>query len=543
MADKTVQKITRVVLMACLGLYAGLSASAAEVPPGVHLASKQEIVRGNGEEPATLDAQLAESNESFNIINDLFEGLVRTAADGRAEPALEASWDSKNNRVWTFHLRPGLTWSDGSPITARDVVFSWRRLADPKTASPYASFANYAHIANAQAVTAGKLPPDQLGVTALDDHTVQVTLDQPVSYFLQFVAHPSLFPVSEHNVEHYGDKWTLPGHMVSSGAYKLAQWVVNEKVVLERNDKYWDNAHTVINRVTFLPLNDGTAELNRYRAGEISITNTIPSVDFPQMKKSLPDQIKSTPVLSVFYFQFNNNKPPFTDVRVRQAINLSLNKGIIAEKVIGKGQQPAWAVLPLSMGGIKIRPPEWAAWSQQQRVHKAQALLKSAGYSSAHPLTFTLLYNTTDDNRRIAIAAASMWKETLGAHVTLQNEEWKTMLDTMHQGKFDMVRYTWIGDYNEPSTFLNTFRIGDSQNTCLYHSEAFDAAVKAAGAAQTLAESQADYQKASDIIAADSPVVPVFYGVQNQLVKPAVGGFAPSPLGFYYTKDLYLKTK
>ncbi len=303
-------------------------------------------------------------------------------------------------------------------------------------------FADYAHILNAQAVTDGKLPPEKLGVTAPDDLTVKVELDQPVSYFLQFVAHPSLFPVSRRNVEKYGDAWTRPGNMVSSGPYQLSQWVVNEKIVLTRNARYRDNARTVIERVTFLPLSDGSAELNRYLAGEIGITDIIPSIDFPRMKKERPEEIHTTPVLSVFYFQFNNTKPPFTDVRVREALNLALDKSVIAGRVMGKGQQPAWTVLPLSMGGITLVPPAWAGWTQAQREEKARALLRDAGFSATHPLSFSLLYNTSGDNQRIAIAAASMWKKTLGAEVTLQNQEWKTMLDTMHQGQFDLVRYT-----------------------------------------------------------------------------------------------------
>ncbi|AXF78149.1 ABC transporter substrate-binding protein [Erwinia tracheiphila] len=522
-------------------LQISVEADAARVPTGTALAPVQEIVRGNGTEPATLDVQRAESNEAFNIINDLFEGLVSIDAGGQPRPALAASWETSDNVTWTFHLRSGLTWSDGSPLTARDVVFSWRRLADPKTASPYASFADYAHIKNAVQVMQGKLAPDQLGITAPDDRTVKVTLEQPVSYFLQFVAHPSLFPVSEHNLEQYGDSWTRPGHMVSSGPYKLEQWVVNEKIVVSRNGRYWNNADTVINKATYLPLSDSTAELNRYLAGEINLTDTISAIDFPRMKKERPSEVKVSPILGVFYYEINNRRAPFNDARVRQALDLALDKGVIANKVLGKGQQPAWTVLPLSMGETALTPPEWATWTQEKRVAKAQALLQAAGYSSSHPLQFSLLYNASEDNRRLAIAAASMWKKTLGAQVNLQNQEWKTLLDTMHQGQFDMVRYLWAGDYNEPSTFLNTFRSGDSQNTAFYRSPAFDAAVKAAGLASTSKEAAKYYQQASNIISSDAPVIPVFYSVQNRMVKPQVGGYAPSTLGFYYMKDLYLR--
>ncbi|WP_371328487.1 ABC transporter substrate-binding protein [Pantoea sp. 1.19] len=516
---------------------------AAEVPPGTRLAAQQEIVRGNGAEPSTLDPQKVETNDASNIIVDLFDGLVQLDRAGKPQPGLAASWDNRDNRVWTFHLRPNLQWSDGTPLTAHDVVFSWRRLADPKTGSPYASFVNYAHLEHAQAVIDGQLPVEKLGVTALDDSTVQVTLSQPVGYFLQFVAHTSLFPVSEKHVRQYGDSWTRPGKMVSSGAYSLDDWVVNEKIVLTRNPRYWNNDKTVIERVSFLPIADAAAEVNRFRSGEIGITSVIPAEQYAQMQQQHPDEVVNSPVQAVFYYQFNTEKAPFNDVRVRQALNLAIDKNIIAQKVTAKGQLPADAVLPLTMGEIHLRPPAWAAESQDARTARAKALLAEAGFTAAHPLRFTLLYNIAGDNQRIAIAVASMWKKTLGAQVKLQNQEWKTMVDVMHSGQFDVVRYTWGADYDEPSSFLNTFRTGDSQNLSRYRSQAFDEAVAEAGKAATPAGAQAWYQKASDIIGNDMPVIPIVYSMRNQLVRSDIGGFWSSPMGLYFTRDLYVKAR
>ncbi|MBS0856284.1 MULTISPECIES: ABC transporter substrate-binding protein [unclassified Tatumella] len=527
--------------MVLAGLCVSPLVMAATVPAGTSLATTQNLVRGNGAEPATLDPDKVEDNSSMAIINDLFEGLVRVDDKGIVTPALADSWHTSDHKTWIFHIRPGVRWSDGSPISAQDFVYSWRRLSAPQTASPYASFTANAHILNAQAVIDGKMPPDQLGVSAPDSSTLKVVLDQPVSYFLQFVAHPSLFPVSEKDVEKYGDTWTQPGHMVSSSAYQLTDWVVNEKVTLKRNPRYWDNAHTVINQVTFLPVSDSSAELNRYLAGEINITSTIPAIDFSRMKKEKPQEVFAAPELSVFYFDINSGRAPFNDARVRQALNLALNKDIISEKVLGMGQKAAWTVAPLSMGGVSITPPAWAGWTPGQRIAKARELLKEAGYSASRPLRFSVLYNNNADNQRIAIAAASMWKSALGVSVTLQNQEWKSMLDTMHQGQFQLVRYTWGADYNEYSTFLNTFRSGDSNNTGNYSNKAFDHEIAAAQLAQTPAETATDYQKAMEIAANDAPAIPVFYGAQDYMVNRRVGGFAPSLLGFYYTKDLYLK--
>lgn len=526
-------------------LFAGLCFSSvafsAVVPAGTQLAATQNLVRGNGAEPATLDPDKVEDNSSMAVINDLFEGLVRVENNGHIIPALADSWQTSDHKTWTFHIRSGATWSDGSPITAQDVVYSWRRLSDPKTASPYASFTANAHILNAQAVIDGKMPTDKLGVYAPDSSTVKVVLDQPVSYFLQFVAHPSLFPVSEKDVKTYGDSWTQPGHMISSSAYQLSDWIVNEKITLKRNPRYWDNAHTVINQVTFLPISDGSAELNRYLAGEIDITSTIPAIEFARMKKERPKEVFVAPELSVFYFDINSARAPFNDVRVRQALNLALNKDIISKKVLGMGETPAWTVAPLSMGGVTITPPVWAHWTQAERIAKARELLKEAGYSDSHPLSFTLLYNNGADNQRIAIAAASMWKSALGVKASLQNQEWKSMLDTMHQGQYQLVRYSWGADYNEYSTFLNTFRSGDTNNTGNFSNKDYDNEIAAAQSAQTPAETAAHYQKAIDIAVNEAPAIPIYYLTQDYMVSPKVGGFAPSALAFYQTKDLYLK--
>ncbi|AUG99991.1 oligopeptide ABC transporter substrate-binding protein OppA [Prodigiosinella confusarubida] len=534
------RKIITLSAFALMGLQVPL-VQAAIVPSGVTLASKQELVRSNGAEPATLDPQLAESNESFNIILDCFSGLVSIDAAGKIHPDLAAKWENQNNTVWTFHLRPGIVWSNGKPITAQDVVFSWQRLVDPKTASPYASFASNAHIENAQAIADGKMPVSQLGVKALDDHTVQVTLSQPVSYFLQFVGHISLFPVNKAVVEQFGDKWTQPGNIVTSGAYTPVQWVVNEKVVAQRNPKYWDNKATVINKVTYLPIADQAAMVNRYRAGEIDITDTIPTIQYRQLKTELGGQVHNTDLLGIYYYKFNTVKAPFNDVRVRQALNLALNKSIITDKVVGQGQKPADTLMPLKIGGMTFTPPAYAAWSQSKRNAEAKKLLAEAGFTPAHPLKLNLLYNTSQDHQRIAIAATSMWKKNLGADVTMKNQEWKTMLDTMRQGNFDLVRYTWLADYNEPSTFFNTFRTGDTQNTTKYSNSHFDAAIQTASETTDAGKIKQEYQTASDILSNDVPAIPVYYYVQNQLVKPFIGGFTVSPLGFYLTRNIYIK--
>lgn len=276
--------ITRALLVVGL-LAAAAPTLAAQVPAGTALAEKQELVRNNGSEPSSLDPHKVESDVEFNIISDLFDGLVSVSPAGEIQPRLAAKWDNKDNTVWTFHLRPGVTWSDGTAITAQDIVWSWQRLVSPATASPYASYPGNMHIVNAQDIAQGKKTPDTLGVKALDDATLEVTLSQPNAAFLPMLAHPSLVPIDKVLVSRFGEKWTKPEHMVTSGAYKLSRWVVNERIVAERNPRYWDNAATVINKVTYLPISSEAADVNRYKAGEIDIVFTLPINQFTQLKK------------------------------------------------------------------------------------------------------------------------------------------------------------------------------------------------------------------------------------------------------------------
>lgn len=522
-------------------LCAGTAAWAANVPAGTALDDKQELVRNNGSEPASLDPHKVESDVEFNIISDLFEGLVSVSPTGEVQPRLAEKWENKDNTVWTFHLRPGITWSDGTAITAEDVVWSWQRLLDPKTASPYASYPGNMHIVNAADIAQGKKAPDTLGVKAINDTTLEVTLTQPNAAFLAMLAHPSLVPVDKVLIGRFGDKWTKPEHFVSSGAYKLSQWVVNERIVAERNPRYWDNAHTVINKVTYLPITSEASDVNRYKAGEIDIVYTVPINQFAQLKKTLGTQLDVSPQLATYYYEFNTTRPPFNDARVRKALNMALDKDIIAGKVLGQGQRPAWLISQPDIGGVKLQNPDYASWPLDKRIAEAKKLLNEAGYNESHPLSFNLLYNTSESHQRIAIAASSMWKKNLGVDAKLQNQEWKTMLDTMHTHNFDAVRYAWIADYDDAATFLNTFRTGDSENTSQYSNPEYDQALVNAAKAKTTEERGKFYQQAEDLLGRDVPAIPVYHYVRTHLVKPWVGGFTPDKLGYYYTKDMYIK--
>ena len=523
-------------------LIAGNAAMAADVPAGVQLAEKQTLVRNTGAEVQSLDPHKIEGVPESNVNRDLFEGLLVTDVEGHPAPGVAEKWENKDFKVWTFHLRKDAKWSDGTPVTAEDFVYSWQRLANPNTASPYASYLQYGHIANIDDIIAGKKPVTDLGVKAIDANTFEVTLSEPVPYFYKLLVHPSVSPVPKSAVEKFGEKWTQPANIVTNGAYKLKDWVVNERMVLERNPQYWDNAKTVINQVTYLPISSEVTDVNRYRSGEIDMTyNNMPIELFQKLKKEIPKEVHVDPYLCTYYYAINNQKAPFTDVRVRTALKLALDRDIIVNKVKNQGDLPAYSYTPPYTDGMKLVEPEWFKWSQEKRNEEAKKLLAEAGYTADKPLTFNLLYNTSDLHKKLAIAVASIWKKNLGANVKLENQEWKTFLDTRHQGTFDVARAGWCADYNEPTSFLNTMLSDSSNNTAHYKSPAFDKLI-----AETLQVTddakRADlYAKSEQQLDKDSAIVPVYYYVNARLVKPWVGGYTgKDPLDNISVKNLYI---
>ncbi len=542
MTNITSKTLLAAGIIAALGTMSAGAVYAADVPAGVQLSDKQTLVRGNGAELQSLDPHKIEGVPESNVNRDVLEGLVINDVDGHAVPGVAASWDQKDFKVWTFHLRPDAKWSDGSPVTAQDFVFSWQRLADPQTASPYESYLQYAQIENIDDIISNKKKPDTLGVKAIDEHTLEVTLSAPVPYLIKLLAHPSMSPVPQKVVEKFGDRWTQPANWVGNGAYKVKDWVINERLVLERNPQYWDNAKTVINQVTYLPISSEVTDVNRYRAGETDMTyNNMPIELFQKLKREIPTEVHVDPYLCTYYYEINNQKPPFNDVRVRTALKLGLDRDIIVNKVKAQGDLPAYGYTPPYTDGAKLTPPEWFGWSQDKRNEEARKLLEQAGYTKDKPLTFDLLYNTSDLHKKLAIAVSSIWKKNLGVNVKLENQEWKTFLDTRHQGNFDVARAGWCADYNEPTSFLNTMLSGSSNNTAHYKSPAFDAFISDALNAGDDNARAAIYAQAEQQLDKDSAIVPVYYYVNARLVKPYVGGYTgKDPLDNLYVKNLYI---
>lgn len=527
--------------LALLALAVTASVSAAEVPPGTALASRQEIVRHIKDEPASLDPAKAVGLPEIQVIRDLFEGLTNQDAKGNIIPGVATQWQTTDNKTWIFTLRKDAKWSNGDPVTAHDFVYSWRRLVDPKIGSTFAWFAELAGIQNAGAITKGQMTPDKLGVTALDDHRLKVTLDKPVPYFVSLTANFSLYPVPEKVIEKAGKDWVQPGTLVGNGAYKLQERVVNEKLVLVRNDNYWDNAHSVLTKVTFIPINEESSATKRYRADDIDITESFPKNMYSMLKKDLPGQVYTPDQLGTYYYAFNTTKGPTADARVRKALSWSIDRKIIAEKVLGTGEKPAWHFTADVTAGFKPKPGFLQQHSQEELNAQAKALLAAAGYGPTHPLDLTLLYNSSENNQKVAIAVASMWKKNLGVSVKLQYQEWKTYIDSRNTGNFDVIRASWVGDYNEPSTFLSLLTSTHSGNIAKFKSPEYDALMDKASRETDPEARNDDYNRAEQILADQSPIAPIYQYTNGRLIKPWVKGYPiTNPEDVAYSRTMYI---
>lgn len=517
-------------------------AFAANVPSGAQLASTQEIVRHIKDEPASLDPMKAVGLPEIQVMRDLFEGLTNQDAHGNIVPGVALSWSSNDNKTWIFTLRKDARWSNGEPVTAQDFVYSWQRLVEPKNSSPFAWFAALSGIENAEAITKGQMSADKLGVTATDATHLKVTLSRPVPWFPSMVANAAMYPVSKQVIEKEGDSWTSPGKLVGNGAYQLQDRVVNEKIVLVRNANYWDDQKSVLTKVTFIPINEESSATKRYRANDIDITESFPKNMYALLKKELSGQVYTPDQLGTYYYAFNTEKGPTADVRVRKALSWSIDRRIIAEKVLGTGEKPAWHFTPDVTAGFTPMKSYLQQHSQQELNAQAKALLTAAGYGPGKPLHLTLLYNTSESHQKIAIAVASMWKKNLGVDVTLQNQEWKTYIDSRNSGSFDVIRASWIGDYNEPSTFLSLLTSTHTGNIARFRSADYDAVINKASTETSVAARNTDYNKAEQIIADQAPIAPIYQYTNGRLIKPWVKGYPiTNPEDVAYSRELWIE--
>lgn len=536
----TIKQISATLFGIFYFTFISIASFAAHIPSGTTLHSNQILNRGNSAEPATLDPSLSTGAIESNILFDLFETLVLFDSNGQIKPGCAESWTTQDNQTFIFHLHKNAKWSDGNPLTADHFVYGFQRTIKPETGAEYAEYYTQMNIKNAKKVILGLLPPSALGVRSENLHTLIIELESPLSYLPDMLAHPAVMPLPKHVIEKYGSQWTQPKNIVSNGAFKMKNWVVNERIELVKNPYYWDAEHVVINQVNHLPIAPGKPELHRYLSGDLDITHEVPSEHFTSLKAKYPDEIKTTPKSILYYYLPNLNHPPLDNPKVRKALALSIDRDLITQKVIGRGEIPCYTLVPADISDFSPNSPIWSTWTQTQRIQEAKRLLHEAGFSEKNPLSFTLLYESKDLHKKIALAVSSMWKKNLGIKIELKNQEWKTYLSERRQRNFELSRASWLADYNEASTFLNLLESSNPLNEGGYKNHTYDRLLESALKESNAKKRAALYQKALDIFEQDMPLIPVHQDAVPRMVKSYVGGYTGNPMNVTYSKDLYI---
>lgn len=509
-------------------------------PDPAVLAAEQVVRRGNGDEPQTLDPHLSEGVPSANILRDLFEGLTTEAADGTIIPGAARRWNiSRDGKTYTFYLDREGTWSNGDPLTAADFVYSLQRSANPRTASHSAHMLS--PILNARAVIAGLVPPSELGVISLDDYTLQITLENPTPYFLGLLAHASTYPVHRPSVEILGEQFSRPGNLVSNGAYILKDWKIQSQIVLEKNPQFREADDVLMERVIYLPVEDLNAEVNLFRAGELDWTFEVPNNQFAWLKKYYPDDLVISPWLGSYFLGFNLTQEPFLEnPLLRRALVLAVDRAVLTGKVTQFGEQPSFTLIPPGLGEYEQAVPDYASWTQEQRNEEAQRLYAESGYSAERPLDIEIRYNSSENNKKIVLAVASMWKQVLSVHATLVNEEWKVFLQNREQKAITQVFLAgWTSDYNDPYSFLELFRTGHVRNDYGYANDSYDALLDKIASERVPARRNRLMTEAERVVLEDSVIIPIYTYVTKRLVDPHIRGWQDNVMDHHYSRYMY----
>jgi oligopeptide transport system substrate-binding protein len=508
----------------------GDSARDADAPSVLH--------RGNGPEPETLDPQIARSDSSGALLRDLFEGLTRLSPDGKVIAGAASSWDvSADGKTYTFHLRPTASWSNGDPLTAGDFVFSMRRLVDPETAAAFAFFLS--PVVNASEIIAGDKAAEQLGVAALDEHTLEIRLKAPTPYLPGVLTHPANFAIHRASFEEHGREFTRPGNLVSNGAYQLSEAVIGSHYAMEKNPHYWDAESTGIEQVVYHQIPNQNAEFARYRAGDLDVTYTVPNNLFALAAENYPDQLKVSPQLTTYYYGFNLRRAPFAGQRgLRRALSMVVDRKLLTKSILTAGQTPANGWVPPGVANYSAVEPDWAAWTMEQRLSEARRLYREAGYDESNPLKVEIRYNSAEIHRNIAVAIASIWNEALGVEASQLNEEFQVLLQDMRNGNADVFRSSWVADYDDAYTFLEILRSGAAANFVGYDSPEYDDLLEQAAAMPDTDQRRKLMQQAEAIMLVDQPLMPIYFYVNKRMVSPRVEGWKNNSLNIHYSQDL-----
>lgn len=475
----------------------------------------------------TLDPGKMTDSAGTDIAINLFEGLLSFAPDnGPSRPGVAERWESRDDaRVWTFHLRPDATWSDGTPVTARDFDWSWRRVLDPATGSKAAQQLWF--IKGAKELNTGlSRDPASLGVRVVDDRTLEVELVGPTPFFPSVVTYITWYPVPRQAVEAHGDQWTRPEHIVTNGAFHLAEDSPRERVVLRKSPTYWDAARVKLAGARILHTESEETTFQLYERGVVHWTpGTVPADKIPLLQAEGRPDFHQDPYMCVYFYVFRTDRPPFDDVALRRAFDRATDKERIVKHITRGGQTPATHIVPpMFREATGYESPQGAAFDPEEA---ARALVE-AGYPGGKGMPpVEILFNTLEGNRLIAESIQRNLKDDLGVETTLANVEWKTLLQRLHAGEFQLARSSWCADYPDPSNFLDVFHSQGESNYAAYKNPAYDALLDRIRQTGDTARRNELIAEAEAMLVRDVPVLPIYFYTRSYLLKPWVRGLEP----------------
>jgi len=509
-------------------LRATVFASSLIMAGGVFVSAAQaETVynRGNSADPESLDPHKTSTVYEAHILRDLFEGLVMQDQNAELIPGAAESWTiSDDGLVYTFKLRADAVWSDGSPVTADDFVYAFRRLEDPATGAEYASMLYV--VKNGEEVNTGKMKPEELAVKAVDPTTFEVTLKSPTPYFLEMLTHQSTYPVNKASIDKLGADWIKPGNLVSNGAFTLAEFVPNDHIKLVKNPKFHDAANVKIDVVNYFPTEDRSTAIKRFEAGELDSNDDIPTEQLADLKAKFGDQLRIGPYLGTYYYSIKTDKAPWDNVELRNAVSMAIDRDFLAEKVWQNSMLPGYSMVPPGIEGYTPALASFAEESQIDREDKAKAILEKLGYTPEKPLKMEIRYNTSENHKNTAVAIQEQLKP-LGIEVTMVNTDTKTHYGHLEQkGDFDVARAGWIADYKDPESFLGISRKASGNNYSNYNSAKFEELMDKAAADGGKPELRLkDLSEAERVLIDDVGQIPLLYYSYKNLVSPKLSGF------------------
>ena len=497
-------------------------------------------------EPKSIDPALNTAVDGHQVIYGVFEGLCRLDERDQGIPGIAESWDiSEDNLTYTFHLRDA-KWSDGQPVKASDFVYAWKRAVDPATAAEYGYQMYY--LKNGEAINNGEKPIDELGVKAIDDKTLEVTLESVTPYFLQLTAFPTYMPVREDVVSADPEGWALNmDTYIGNGPFKVQEWKHDDVLKLVKNENYYDADKVKLDGIDYVFIVEASTAVSAFESGEIDYMEAVPAEKIAVLEEANDENFKILPYLGTYFYIFNMNQEPVNNPKVRKALSLAINRTDIVEQVTKAGQVPATGFVPkgvsMSDGTTDFQETagDYNLPIDDSKVEEAKQLMAEAGYPDGQGFpTIELLYNTNEGHKAIAEAIQAMWKQNLGINVELRNEEWKVFQTSRNEGNYTVARHGWIGDYVDPMTFLDMWITASGNNDAKFSNPKYDELISKAKS--TLGKERDDAMlEAQAILMEELPVMPIYYYTNAILMRSTVKNAPKSITGPVNYREAYLE--